>query len=37
MKHISEIEKQEIEDMSESSSSVWESFQENDEGDMQMQ
>jgi hypothetical protein len=36
MKHISEIERQEIEEQSESSSSAWESFQENYEGDLQM-
>ncbi len=36
MKHISKIERQEIEEQSESSSSAWESFQENYEGDLQM-
>ena len=37
MKHISEIERQEEDNESESSSSVWESFPDNDEGDLQMQ
>ena len=37
MKHISEIERQEEDNESESSSSVWESFPENEEGDLQIQ